>query len=181
MKYNIQIYTQSPSLRTNFYFQLLLNIVNYEMLYLLIRWYRLSFTLLIGQTSTAIGLNSKALNSVWVRRVVVYKRLTVSGAVTQKLLLHTNTLNSLHMSQLVTTSSNFSSLFCLKSLTVCDTDINLKTLAYLSNLYYSNILNFNQSSLLLTYYLVNNTNVQFVMNKPTNSVKSLFIINIKKL
>jgi len=176
MKHNLQVLNNVYTIYINSHFNILLNILNYKILYLLLNCYKINLIV-----NSVVNLNYNLLNNVWHRRININKKLVLNQQLGNKLIITTNHIPAVHVTHAYIISSNYSPLSCVNILKIFNIKLNLQLLTFFSNYYYKSILKFNNYSLLLTYYLINNCNISILTNKPLNTNKSLFIINIKKL
>lgn len=176
MKNNLKTLNHACFTYLTFQFNILLNILTINSLYLLIICYKITL-----HRNILSKLNNKLLNSVWVRSIIHNRKHILIQPLSKQTTSTVNNLPSLQMIQVTIVSSNYSSLLCVKMLKVFNISLHVRLLTYFSNFYYKNILNYNNYSMLIAYYLINNCNIQTLINKPINTNKSLFIINIKKL
>lgn len=176
MKYNLQTLNNTSTIYFTLCFNILLNVLNYKVFYLLFNFYKI--TLVAYRT---MGLRNRLLDNIWYRPIVRGKKLILNHQLSSKLILTTRYLPAIHITHTYIVSSNFTSPSCINILKIFNINLHFQLLIFFSNYYYRSISNFNNYSLILTYYLINNCNIQALTSRPLNIYKSLFIINVKKL
>lgn len=181
MKNNTNLFKNNTLFYINFCFQVFYLTKNPKLWVLMLQLYKQSFETSLVSLLYYCKLGNERLHKIWRKAIVVSQNLLHRCMLSEKLSLTTSIPYFLNAGHCVAVYSNYNNSLYLKIANTFSISLNLHSLLYLHSLYVRYITNFNNFSLLTLHYLICSRTLSTMAAKPLCSMKSLFLINVKKL
>ena len=181
MKNNTNLFKNNTLFYINFCFQVFHITADPKLWVLVLQLYKPSFETSLVSLLYYCRLGNERLHKVWRKSIVISQNLLHRHLLSEKLSLTTNTPYFLYAGHCVAVYANYSNSLYLKIVNTFSVSLSLQSLLYLHSWYARCIASFNNFSLLTLHYLICSRTLSTGAAKPISSMKSLFLINVKKL
>ena len=181
MKNNTCLIKNNVLFYVNFCFQVLHITTDPKLWILVLQLFKSFFRAPLALLLRCCRLGNRQLQKVWRKPINVGKNLLHNHLLSEKLSLNPSVPFFLSAGHYTAIYANYNNHLYLKITNTLSIGLNLQSLLYLNSWYLRGIANLNNFSLLILHYLICSHKLPTSISKPTGNMKSLFLINVKKL
>jgi hypothetical protein len=181
MKNNTYLVKNNVLFYVNFCFQVLHITTDPKLWVLMLQLFKSFFIAPRALLLYCCRLGNRQLQKVWRKPINVSKNLLHNHLLSEKLSLNPSAPCFLNAGHCIGIYANYNNQLYLKIANTLSIDLNLQSLLYLNSWYLRGITSLNNFSLLILHYLICSHKLPTSISKPTSNMKSLFLINVKKL